>query len=136
MARKRSVCRCGRWRRDSGSSNDADVNDADGQQDTTLSNRVVASEVFRDFCDSSTIHGLKYLRTSSVHEKVMWIVIFIISILFCSFQIRNIWKRWNQDPVIVSFYENLVPIVQVILLTSLSSILTILLTIEIILKIL
>lgn len=74
---------------------------------------LVAREVFKEFCDSSTIHGLKYLRTSSVHEKVMWIIIFTVSISFCAFQISNIWKRWNQDPVIVSFNENLIPIIQI-----------------------
>lgn len=72
-----------------------------------------AREVFHEFCDASTIHGLKYLKTSSIHEKVVWIIVFLISISFCSVQIHNIWQRWNQDPVIVSFNENLVPIIQI-----------------------
>lgn len=31
--------------------------------------RVVAQKVFNEFCDASTIHGLKYLGTRPVHEK-------------------------------------------------------------------
>lgn len=31
--------------------------------------RVVAKKVFNEFCNSSTIHGLKYLGTRPTHEK-------------------------------------------------------------------
>lgn len=31
--------------------------------------RIVVKEVFNEFCDSSTIHGLKYLGTRPTHEK-------------------------------------------------------------------
>lgn len=124
MSRKRCGSRPGRWCRcASGNKREMNENIEDPddpvepydehERQIVAMKRLVAREVLKDFCDSSTIHGLKYLRTSSVHEKVMWIIIFMISISFCAFQISNIWKRWSQDPVIVSFNENLVPIIQV-----------------------
>ena len=33
--------------------------------------RIVVKEVFNEFCDSSTIHGLKYLGTRPTHEKYL-----------------------------------------------------------------
>ncbi|XP_063706288.1 pickpocket protein 28-like [Culicoides brevitarsis] len=37
--------------------------------DTDGRKRVVAKKVFHEYCDSSTIHGLKYLGTRPLHEK-------------------------------------------------------------------
>uniref|UniRef100_A0A336MJF3 CSON001992 protein n=1 Tax=Culicoides sonorensis TaxID=179676 RepID=A0A336MJF3_CULSO len=75
--------------------------------------RVVAKKVFHEFCDSSTIHGLKYLGTRPTHEKIWWIAVFSVSLCICGFQIKTIWNKWDQNPVIVSFNENLITISEI-----------------------
>lgn len=35
----------------------------------------MAKKVFNEYCDSSTIHGLKYLGTRPTHEKYVYLFV-------------------------------------------------------------
>uniref|UniRef100_A0A1B0DLX5 Uncharacterized protein n=1 Tax=Phlebotomus papatasi TaxID=29031 RepID=A0A1B0DLX5_PHLPP len=62
---------------------------------------------FSDYCNNSTIHGVRYLgeRRRPWIERVWWLVIFVISISVCSLLIWSSWKKWDDTPVIVTFAD-------------------------------
>lgn len=73
------------------------------------------SEVMEDFCQNSTIHGIKYLgdRKRNRPEKLFWLIAFVSCIFGCCRLIFHIYQRWERSPVIVSFAERSTPIWQI-----------------------
>ncbi|XP_073843681.1 pickpocket 26 [Musca autumnalis] len=71
--------------------------------------------IFSEYCDNSTIHGIKYLgeQKRPVWERVFWIMVFVFSIYLCTSLTMNIWNKWNNNPVIVSFAEKSTPVWQI-----------------------
>ncbi|GBP37392.1 Pickpocket protein 28 [Eumeta japonica] len=71
--------------------------------------------VFREFNENTTLHGLKYLteRDLTIFERVFWLVMFLISLVLCCWLMNNVWWKWQDTPIIISFHEKLVPVWQV-----------------------
>ncbi|GAB0099479.1 pickpocket protein 28 [Sergentomyia squamirostris] len=71
--------------------------------------------LFSDYCNNSTIHGVKYLgeRRRPWMERAWWVIVFVLSIYGCSRLIWNVWNKWDQSPVIVSFAEKSTPVWQI-----------------------
>ncbi|KAF5291401.1 hypothetical protein FQR65_LT01711 [Abscondita terminalis] len=70
------------------------------------------SYYFTEYCENSTIHGLKFLgeRRRSVVEKIWWLVFVSLSLYFCGNMIRSTYKKWLNSPVLVSFATSETPI--------------------------
>lgn len=66
--------------------------------------KAVANEVFNDFCHATSIHGMKYL-TGHSHwlERTIWIAIYAFALWFCGSLVWERYKRWEKNPVIISF---------------------------------
>lgn len=75
-------------------------------------NRELLDDQFEEYTGNSTIHGIRYLgeRKRPVAEKIWWIIVFIISITFCTIYIRQIYMKWKYELVIVSFAEKPAPV--------------------------
>lgn len=43
-------------------------------------------------------------------NRIWWIIAFGLSLFFCGFLIHNVWIKWDQSPVIVSFAEKSTPV--------------------------
>ncbi|KAL1502785.1 hypothetical protein ABEB36_007882 [Hypothenemus hampei] len=59
---------------------------------------------FREYCDLSTIHGLKYVggnRTTA--ERGWWLIVLLLSLAFCSYCIYLVYEKWENSPIIISF---------------------------------
>ncbi|XP_037814491.1 pickpocket protein 28 [Lucilia sericata] len=71
--------------------------------------------IFSEYCDNSTIHGIKYLgeQKRPCLERLFWIMVFVFSIYLCASLTMNIWWKWNNNPVIVSFAEKSTPVWQI-----------------------
>ncbi|XP_065361239.1 pickpocket protein 28 [Calliphora vicina] len=71
--------------------------------------------IFSEYCDNSTIHGIKYLGEQKRPwlERLFWIMVFVCSIYLCASLTMNIWWKWNNNPVIVSFAEKSTPVWQI-----------------------
>lgn len=67
---------------------------------------------FSEYCENTSIHGMKYIggRQSPFYEKIWWTISFLLSIYGCGRLILNIWNKWDQSPVIVSFAEKYTPV--------------------------
>jgi Amiloride-sensitive sodium channel len=72
----------------------------------------IGKELFNDYADHSTIHGVSYMneKNRSWFEKSWWIVVFVVSILGCG---KMIIDAWNIKPIIISFSEKATSIDQV-----------------------
>ncbi|XP_072944671.1 pickpocket protein 28-like [Epargyreus clarus] len=72
-------------------------------------------EYFIDYTANSNLHGLRYIgeKKRTPVEKIFWLFMFILCVVFCSFLIRKVWIKWTESPVIVSFAENSTPVWQI-----------------------
>lgn len=48
-----------------------------------------------------------------VFSRLFWIMVFVFSIYLCASLTMNIWNKWNNNPVIVSFAEKSTPVWQI-----------------------
>lgn len=71
--------------------------------------------LFSDYANNSSIHGVRYMgeRRRPLVERVWWVIAFLLSIYGCSRLIYNVWNKWDQSPVIVSFAEKSTPVWQI-----------------------
>lgn len=71
--------------------------------------------LFSDYANNSSIHGVRYMgeRRRPLVERVWWVIAFCCSIYGCSRLIYNVWNKWDQSPVIVSFAEKSTPVWQI-----------------------
>ncbi|XP_018572876.1 pickpocket protein 28-like [Anoplophora glabripennis] len=70
-----------------------------------------ARKYFREYCESSGIHGFRYLAEKrSLCERLLWGIMIITSISLCCYLISRIYKKYDQSPVIVSFSTKETPI--------------------------
>ncbi|XP_039275513.1 pickpocket protein 28-like [Nilaparvata lugens] len=60
-----------------------------------------------DYCEASTLHGVKYVvsKDRPVFERTWWMVAILCSFLWSLYLIQQVWTKWNNSPVIVSFAE-------------------------------
>lgn len=77
-----------------------------------LKQSVNIPNLFNEYCENTTIHGVKYFgeRHRPKVERWWWIAAFLVSIVLCTLLIRNLWVKWDQSPVIVSFAERSTPV--------------------------
>ncbi|XP_065354330.1 pickpocket protein 28 [Calliphora vicina] len=68
-------------------------------------------QIYFEYCANTSIHGVQYLGEARPwKEKFFWLSVFIVSIYCCSNLIENIYNKWNETPVIVSFSEKSTPV--------------------------
>lgn len=67
---------------------------------------------FTDYIENCTIQGVKYIGEKNRHwiEKLFWIVAITCCFITCSFLIYEIYKKWLQDPLLVTFADSAIPI--------------------------
>ncbi|KAH8375195.1 hypothetical protein KR200_002252 [Drosophila serrata] len=71
-----------------------------------------AKAIIHEYCDYTTIHGIRYLgeKKRPFLERLFWICVLLLSVFTCVKLTLNIWDKWNNNPVIVSFAEKSTPV--------------------------
>lgn len=71
--------------------------------------------LFSEYANNSSIHGVRYMgeKRRPWVERLWWVIAFCFSIYGCSRLIYNVWNKWDQSPVIVSFAEKSTPVWQI-----------------------
>ncbi|XP_005178342.2 pickpocket protein 28 [Musca domestica] len=68
-------------------------------------------QIYFEYCANTSIHGVQYLgERRPWKEKLFWISVFFVSICCCTNLIQNIYEKWTETPVIVSFSEKSTPV--------------------------
>ncbi|CAH1100667.1 unnamed protein product [Psylliodes chrysocephalus] len=66
---------------------------------------------FKEYCNSTSIHGFKYFAESrSLCERLLWLILVLFSISACVYLIVQTYVKFQQSPVIVSFATTNTPI--------------------------
>ncbi|XP_072944583.1 pickpocket protein 28-like [Epargyreus clarus] len=72
-------------------------------------------EYLIDFTANSNLHGLRYIgeKKRTYAEKIFWLFMFVLCVIYCAYLIRKVWIKWDESPVMVSFAESLTPAWQI-----------------------
>ncbi|XP_064210820.1 pickpocket protein 28-like isoform X2 [Tribolium castaneum] len=63
-----------------------------------------ACRYLREYCETCNIHGVHYLTERRPKaEKIFWFLTLLLSISGCSFMIHEIWIKYQKNPIVVSF---------------------------------
>ncbi|XP_058456439.1 pickpocket protein 28-like [Malaya genurostris] len=68
-----------------------------------------------EFCNNTSIHGVKYFVGSkrALIEKIWWIAVFLLSLYGCGRLIYTVYRKWEHEPVIVTFAQRPTPVFQI-----------------------
>ena len=72
-------------------------------------------ETTKDYSSATTIHGITYLTgddTTAV-ERLLWLVVVILAILLATYQVVNLYKDWQDDPVVTTLDTVALPIEEI-----------------------
>ncbi|XP_050298544.1 pickpocket protein 28-like [Anthonomus grandis grandis] len=63
-----------------------------------------ARNYFKEYCDYTGIHGCKFIgEERTMCEKIIWIIVFCISLFTCITVVYEVFKKWQKSPIIVNF---------------------------------
>jgi acid-sensing ion channel, other len=67
---------------------------------------------FSEYSGKTTVHGMYYVGESNRLwiERLFWVLIVIVSCYLCTVVVLDSYKRWTDDPVIVSFDSKYMPV--------------------------
>ncbi|KAL5291211.1 hypothetical protein ACFFRR_010552 [Megaselia abdita] len=84
--------------------------DHNSDKSATIGDIIIQS--FSEYCDYSSIVGLKYLgeRKRPFFEKIFWICVFFVLIYAYVHLTVKIWDKWKESPVIVTFDDKSTPV--------------------------
>ncbi|RZC37445.1 ASC and/or SET domain containing protein, partial [Asbolus verrucosus] len=70
---------------------------------------------FREYCSRSSVHGVQYLAEEGrpTFERIWWSLVLVISLSVCTFSIYQVYKKWEQSPVIVTLANSGRPIYEI-----------------------
>lgn len=73
--------------------------------------QTILKHLFEEFCSSTTIHGMHYIGASkTLLGRIGWMIAFVFSVLCCGMLIQNVYQKWDNNPVIVSFDDAPTPV--------------------------
>lgn len=73
--------------------------------------RQYIKDTYSEFCANTSIHGFQYFGQHRPWKEIFfWIVVFVVSIYFCSSMIVKVYVKWYETPVIVTLSEKSTPI--------------------------
>lgn len=69
-----------------------------------LSHELTLKKVLCEFCETTSIHGVRYLGRRRIHwlERIWWIVAVSVSIFFCAKLLERTWYKKSISPVIIT----------------------------------
>ena len=67
----------------------------------------MASTAFREFLESSTVHGLVHISTANSRTaRTAWVVIVVACFATAIYMITNSYKEWQESPVSTTITTN------------------------------
>lgn len=73
------------------------------KQESVIDFKKVINENTDEFCQNSTLHGLKYIVDEQLYpgERIFFALSFVVVVLMSIFFISNVYTKWRSTPVIV-----------------------------------
>ena len=75
----------------------------------------ILQATFREFASTTTAHGFSYITEEghSVAGRIFWCIVVILAVLFTTSQMTNLYKEWQDDPVITTMDTVALPIEEI-----------------------
>lgn len=72
-------------------------------------------QTIKDYTRKTTVHGVRYITEEqfSMVEHVGWVLVLVMSSVFCCVFIFHIVEKWTRSPVIVTFATKTTAITEV-----------------------
>ena len=69
----------------------------------------------KDYATSTTAHGFSYLAEDgrSILERIFWIIVVVLALVFSYFQTSTLYKQWQDNPVITTLETVSLPIKEI-----------------------
>ncbi|KAJ3617430.1 hypothetical protein MTP99_007153 [Tenebrio molitor] len=60
---------------------------------------------FKEYCNCSSVHGLRYFveKERTRCERIWWIAILMSCLIVCAFCISKIYDKWERNAIIINF---------------------------------
>ena len=83
------------------------------KQKRSAKKRIV--ETTKDYSSATTIHGITYLTgdDTTALERLLWLVVVILAVLFATYQVGKLYKDWQDDPVVTTLDTVALPIEEI-----------------------
>ncbi|XP_062554192.1 pickpocket protein 28 isoform X3 [Armigeres subalbatus] len=67
--------------------------------------KVTFAENFQEYCLNTTLHGLKYIGTTSISvvERCFFFISFVLVSILSIYFITNVYQKWQASPIIIGF---------------------------------
>ena len=85
------------------------------RMDQKKSTRKIIVDTTKQYSSATTIHGISYLSSDRVPalERLIWLVVVILAIIFTTFQVCKLYKEWQDEPVITTLDTVALPIEEI-----------------------
>ena len=85
------------------------------KMDQKKSTRKIIVDTTRQYSSSTTIHGISYLSSDKIPvlERLLWLFVVVLAIIFTTFQVCKLYKEWQDEPVITTLDTVALPIEEV-----------------------
>ena len=85
------------------------------KMDQKKSTRKIIVDTTKQYSSATTIHGISYLSSDNVPalERLIWLVVVILAIIFTTFQVCNLYDEWQDEPVITTLDTVALPIEEI-----------------------
>lgn len=86
-----------------------------------MPNFPIAKETIKEYCEITTIHGIHFIADvkRTFCERISWLIAFMVSLIFCVVLILNVTNKSARTPVIVTFADKAMPVLNVRLIYAL-----------------
>lgn len=66
----------------------------------------------KEFAANTSMHGLKFIAQdeASLPERILWIALFLVGLLFAVIFSWNLWQNWQESPVLITIQTANYPI--------------------------
>ena len=87
----------------------------ENKMDQKKSTRKIIVDTTKQYSSATTIHGISYLSSDNVPalERLIWLVVVILAIIFTTFQVCKLYKEWQDEPVITTLDTVALPIEEI-----------------------
>ena len=87
----------------------------ENKMDQKKSTRKIIVDTTKQYSSATTIHGISYLSSDNVPalERLIWLVVVILAIIFTTFQVCNLYNEWQDEPVITTLDTVALPIEEI-----------------------
>lgn len=71
----------------------------------------IVRSLITEYCKTTTVHGIHFIADAkrTIVERISWLIAFVVSLVMCTFLIKDVLDKSERTPVIVTFADKPMP---------------------------